>query len=446
MSLTTLMQRIGATSSSAGRLVGLIESELAKPLLVSNDMISEYARSLIQFGAPNREDISTKATSTNTITVRSSNSVTVTTYLDLNAAVLDISGPLTNREINGPCMASPVSYQAIRSEIDNVVADPRVDTVIARVDSGGGVASNMVDLADYIREVILANPNIRFIASIDDMAGSAAFGIVAAFPERYISRTGLAGSVGVVVRHTDNSVANAAKGQTHTYIFAGDNKVIGNSDEPLTDAGKALIKHRVGMHYDLFATSVASGLGMSVEAVKATEANVYQGQDAVDIGFATGIMTFTEIIQSLESKTMTTKTEQTTATTTTGETKQAPVAETTVDTNVQQTAETVNPVENATGDTTATTTVAQTSVAPTAEELARKASIEAVCSIGGVGAEQTAALIAGGLSADAVANLVANSTASGSNINNHVTESMQGETTSAEKEEALAQSWAKVLK
>lgn len=445
MSLARLMQRVGATSSSAGRLVGLIDNELAKPLLVSSDMIDEYARSLIRFGAPNSTDISAKANNDQKapgVVVRSSNSVTVVTYLDLNTAVLDISGPLTNREITGPCMASPVSYQAIRAELENAVADPRVNTIIARVDSGGGVASNMVDLADHIRTVVSDNPQIRFIASIDDMAASAAFGIVSAFPERYISRTGLAGSVGVVVRHTDNSGANAAKGQVHTYIFAGDNKVIGNSDEPLTDVGKALIQKRVGMHYDLFANAVAEGLGMSVESVKATQANIYQGQDAVDIGFATGIMTFTEIIQSLESDKMTIKADA-----------QNDVAVTNTDgvvDKVEQVAENADSAETDTNDTAVADAVddavAEVESEPSAEELARKASIEAVCSIGGISAEKTAALIAGGLSADTVANLVANMTASSSNLNHHVTELMAGEQTSTEKEAALIQSWAKVLK
>ena len=454
MSLLTLMDRVGATSASAGRLVGLLESELAKPLLVHNDMIEEYARDMMKFGVDTRQR-NPVLVEAKGVHVRSATSVTVTTYLDLETAVLDISGPLTNREINGPCMQSPVSYQAIRAELDSAVSDPRIKTIVVRVDSGGGAASNMVDLADYIRKVIAENPQIRFIASIDDMAASAAFGIVAAFPERYISRTGLAGSVGVVVRHTDRSEANAANGLSHTYIFAGANKVLGHGDAPLTDEARGMISKRVGMHYDLFADSVASGLGMTSEKVKATEANVYQGQDAVDIGFATGIMTFTEIIQSLESEKMTIAKNETVAPVAEVNETVAPVAEVTETVapvaalpdaeDVQQIIEGANSVTDVTGDSTAADSTVQTNDDKVAAD-ARRASIEAICDIGGVDKAKTAALIAGDLSAEAIATLVANSTASNVDVNHQTTAEMQGEKTSAETEKELLASWLDVLK
>lgn len=445
------MQRISATSASAGRLVGLIENELTKPLLVSPDVLDDYARSLLKFGVnnPNQEPVKVNVQG---VHVRTATSVTVTTFIDLGAVVLDVSGPLTNREISGPCMQSPVSYQAIRAELSAATSDSRTKTVIVRVDSGGGAASNMVDLADYIRSTVAANPQIRFIASIDDMAGSAAFGIVSAFPERYISRTGLAGSVGVVVRHTDTSGANAAKGFAHTYIFAGANKVLGNSDEPLSDSARDMITKRVGMHYDLFLECVSQGLGMSVDAVKATEANVYQGQDAVDIGFATGIMTFTEIMQSLENQDMIkadTATKQVAASTeATADATEATTAEatTTQDAgNVQQAADAVAATASAAADSAAADAIAKAE-ADASADATRRATIEAICSIGGISEVQTAALIAGNLSAEAVSALVTNSTSRTTDMNTQTSATMRGERTAAETEKELIQSWIDVMK
>lgn len=449
MSLSTLMARVATTSSSAGRLVGLLESELGKPLLTLPTMVDDYARSLLKFGATKTEDVVLESNSE--VVVRNSGSVSVTTYVKLGASVLDISGPLINRDVSGgPCSSSPVSYNSIRAEITNAVADPRIKTVIARIDSGGGVASQMVDLADFITKTIANNPDMRFIASIDDCAASAAFGIAAAFPERYISRTGIAGSVGVVVRHREVSAALAANGIKDTYIFAGDNKVLGNGSEPLSAEALEMITKRVGMHYDLFVKSIATSTGMTVQAIKDTQAAIYQGQEAVDIGFATGIMTFTEIIEQLEIDSMKTKeqlAEEAKLSAALAQQNTATPETTAAETEAQATAAADAKVaEDLAAEAKAAEKLAAEEKA--AEDLKlsveREAAIRAVCSVGGVSAVNTDAMVASTLDLASITTLVANSTASGVDLSSQSSGNTQ-ETTAEQEAEAIAQSWKEVL-
>lgn len=48
----------------------------------------------------------------------------------------------------------------------------------------------------------------------------------------------------------------------------------------------AAINHRMDQAYDLFISSVARYRGLSVEQVKATEATLYSGEEAVNNGLA----------------------------------------------------------------------------------------------------------------------------------------------------------------
>ena len=59
--------------------------------------------------------------------------------------------------------------------------------------------------------------------------------------------------------HTDCSKFNEMNGMKITYIFAGENKVEGNSDEPLSDEAREHFQSEVDAIYDQFTKAVARG-------------------------------------------------------------------------------------------------------------------------------------------------------------------------------------------
>jgi ClpP class serine protease len=71
-----------------------------------------------------------------------------------------------------------------------------------------------------------------------------------------------------------------------TLITAGEHKVDGHPFGPLPEDVETEWKADLKWLQGLFAESVARNRNMTVEAVLATEARVYRGQDAVDIGLA----------------------------------------------------------------------------------------------------------------------------------------------------------------
>jgi signal peptide peptidase SppA len=213
-----------------------------------------------------------------------------------NVAVLNVSGGLVNRYEGGFCDPGPLSYQELRSSYDRARTDSSIETIVVRIESPGGMGSALFDLTDHI---YATRGEKRVVAVIDDYAYSAAYAVAASCGEIWITRTGGGGSVGVIAYHADQSAFDAKLGVRITAIFSGAHKNDMSPHAPLDDETRAWLQQRMDSMRTLFASSVAKYRGMEVEAVLATEAQVYQGQDCVNVGLADRIGTYYDLMQEL---------------------------------------------------------------------------------------------------------------------------------------------------
>ncbi|MBV2132042.1 S49 family peptidase [Pseudomonas sp. MAP12] len=221
-----------------------------------------------------------------------------------HVAVLDVSGPLIARAVEPVCGASPVSYEGLMLAFDEIEADANITHVVLRMESPGGEAAQVFDLTDRMAEL---RSRKTLIAMVDDYAYSGGYAIAAACSEIWVTRTGGVGSVGVVIGHRDVSEANAKAGIKWTYVHSGALKVSGNPNEPLTEEARSVMQGESDRLYDLFTTSVAAYRGMAVGAVRATEAGIVFGQNAIDAGLADHLGTFRELMSELQGGSYTRK-------------------------------------------------------------------------------------------------------------------------------------------
>jgi len=217
--------------------------------------------------------------------------------VEATVGVLDISGALVARETPGPCGSGPLSYEEIKTDFDMLLADPAIKTIIGRFDTPGGMAAQNMDLSDHIYGS--RGQGTKLIAMVDDMAYSAGFALASAFDEVWITRTGGVGSVGVVSYHVNQSEFNDKMGIKIEYIYAGNQKIDGNPHEALSAEAKSRFQGEVSRLYNIFTATTARNLGLSVDAVKATEAGTFHGERAVEAGFAHKLGTFSDLLQSL---------------------------------------------------------------------------------------------------------------------------------------------------
>jgi ClpP class serine protease len=165
------------------------------------------------------------------------------------------------------------------------MADPAVRGVVLDVDSPGGEVGGLFDLVDRITAIKSAGSKPLW-AVANESALSAAYAIASASDLLYVTRTGEAGSIGVVAVHVDESGADAKVGVSWTFLFAGEQKVDGNAHEPLSGRARSTIQADVDRLYAEFCTLVATNRGISGDAARATNAAIYRGELAVRAGLA----------------------------------------------------------------------------------------------------------------------------------------------------------------
>jgi len=178
------------------------------------------------------------------------------------------------------------AYDEVLSRLRTALAGD-APVVYLDVDSPGGEVAGLIDAADVIRAA-RSGPK-RVVSVVNELACSAAYVLAAAANWVEIPRTGEVGSVGVVQIHRDMSGHMAQAGVRVELLHAGAKKVDGNAYEPLSARARADAQASVDRSYALLVESVAASRRMSPEAVRATEAGVYEGEQAVAVGFADAI-------------------------------------------------------------------------------------------------------------------------------------------------------------
>lgn len=285
-----LLSRLAGRSETAPVVSALAFAALNRPLLahpaMAQSLISGYLTGTIT------SDDTMLATERVPLQVVGQQGVTTVGTI----GVLPITGGLVNRPMPGASGPGPMSYVAIREQFDELLADDDVTAIVLRIESPGGMASGCFDLVDHLYTSRGTKP---LIALVDDYAYSAAYAIASAMDEIWVSRTGGAGSVGVCSSHEDWSGYNERIGVKVTEIYAGARKVDFSPDAPLSDGALASAQQWVDDDYDMFVATVARNRGMSEETVRATEAGIYFGQRAIDVGFADQLGTWDNLVATL---------------------------------------------------------------------------------------------------------------------------------------------------
>ncbi len=211
-------------------------------------------------------------------------------------AVIPIHGTLVRRTSGLEAVSGLASYTSIAAQLDAALASPEVAAILLDVDSPGGESGGVFDLADRIRAGVQVKP---VWAVANDMAFSAAYALASAASRVFVARTGGVGSIGVIAMHIDQSVKDAKDGVRYTAVFAGERKNDLNPHEPISDEAHAVLKAEVDRVYDLFVETVARHRGLDADAVRATEAGLFFGPDAVAAGLADAVGGFDDALDQL---------------------------------------------------------------------------------------------------------------------------------------------------
>jgi signal peptide peptidase SppA len=208
-------------------------------------------------------------------------------------AIIPIHGTLVRRAMPVEAASGLISYGEIADRLDEALADPSIDGIFLDIDSPGGEAGGVFELASRIRAATAIKP---VWAHANDSAYSAAYALAAAASRLTLSETAGVGSIGVIALHVDQSVRDARDGLAFTAIYAGHHKNDFSPHAPLSPQATSSLQAEVDRLYGMFVRQVASFRDLDPEAVQATEASLLFGEQAIGAGLADAVLSMDRVL------------------------------------------------------------------------------------------------------------------------------------------------------
>ena len=219
-------------------------------------------------------------------------------------AVIPIVGSMSHRSTGIEAMSGMTSYSTLQKQFDAAFNDPNVGSILMDIDSPGGSVAGAFDFRDYLMSKKGTKP---VYALARDAMCSAAYLIGSTADKVYATQTARVGSIGVMAMHTDASGKMEKEGLKPTFISAGKFKTAGNPYEKLEGEKLKYLQDSVDESYDMFINAVADARGIDKKVIRDTEARVYGGKKAVEIGLADGIRTYESVLAEMSAPNFTTQ-------------------------------------------------------------------------------------------------------------------------------------------
>lgn len=214
-------------------------------------------------------------------------------------AVLPLRGVIAPRAGSMDEMSGGMSLSAFRRDFHEAMASSAVGSIVIDIDSPGGAADGIPEMADEIRGA--RGQGKPIIAVANTMAASAAYWLGSQADELVVTKSGRVGSIGVYTAHENRAAALEKQGVETTLVSAGKFKTEGNPFEPLTDEARDHMQTLVDEYYGMFVRAVAQGRGASVAAVRDGfgEGRLKSASQAVKLGMADRVATVDQVVSEL---------------------------------------------------------------------------------------------------------------------------------------------------
>lgn len=205
-----------------------------------------------------------------------------------SVAVIPIEGTLVHKGSYVGMLSGRTSYQGVQTQVVRAARDRSVKGVVFEVDSFGGEVAGAFETAAMIAELSQIKPTI---AVLTDFAASAGYLLASAARQIVMPPTGMAGSIGVITMHADLSAQLEKSGVKVTILAAGKHKADGNPTAALPEEVRTRMLARLEKARQTFAATVGKNRGkrFTAEAALATEAQTFDGEDALRLGLVDAV-------------------------------------------------------------------------------------------------------------------------------------------------------------
>lgn len=211
--------------------------------------------------------------------------------------LLAVDGPLSYRFGFIQALCGLTSYQKLLADFESLI-EQGAHTIVLDQNSGGGEAHGVFETAVQMRKIADEN-NVRIIAYVDGISGSASYAISAIADEIVSNPMSKLGSIGVVISLVNELPKKIEEGTEVKFVYSGESKI------PYDDQGKLRqdfieeLQKDTDLLYQDFIKHVAQFRPMTQGEIRDTNAKMFRATDAVRMGLADKIMTSFEFMDYL---------------------------------------------------------------------------------------------------------------------------------------------------
>jgi signal peptide peptidase SppA len=217
--------------------------------------------------------------------------------VDRSTAIVPIFGVIAKHanQVNDVSQPTGTSVEHIRENIARALGDRKAASVMLHIESPGGSADGVAELAD---EILAASRQKPMGAFIDGIGASGAYWLASQAGRIFASRSSIVGSIGVYGVLRDSSKAAEDAGVRYVVVRAGRFKGVGVPGTPINKGDLEDIQSEIDATYELFLADVARGRGRDVEQIrKSAEGRVFLGRKAIDAGLIDAVASYDKALE-----------------------------------------------------------------------------------------------------------------------------------------------------
>lgn len=212
-----------------------------------------------------------------------------------NTAEVKVSGPITREGPRGLVPSPGFPAERIVDAVERADNDSAVDALVVHLNTPGGQVVPSDDIRRAVEE--FEGPTVAYAT---DTCASGGYWIASACDEVYARDTSLVGSIGVLGSRVNAKEAADKLGLEYERLVAGRYKDAGTPLKETDDEEREYLQNLIDGFYDTFVARVADGRDMDEDDVRDTEARVYLGKEAVEVGLVDEIGTYDDVKDRIE--------------------------------------------------------------------------------------------------------------------------------------------------
>jgi signal peptide peptidase SppA len=212
-------------------------------------------------------------------------------------AIIDVRGVLMKYPSILQLIFGGSSTLAIQAAVESAARSDQVRAILLMIDSPGGQAAGIAELADA---VFAARSRKPVVAQISGLAASAAYWVASQASSVYSQRMDLVGSIGTRMLVMDLSKLYEREGIEPVVIKSGEYKAVGLAGSKVTERHKSYLQTLVDSIQQEFSLAVGLGRGMAPAKVRElADGRVHIARDALRLGLVDAIQTEQQTLAEL---------------------------------------------------------------------------------------------------------------------------------------------------